>query len=134
MYGSISMIPASTVGGSVGISTTLRDFFGSGFDIDTVVSKLPIQSKHDYWKLEGNYWQLLVKLPGVTKDDLKVTVKEELVIIEGKEDTEFYNAKYNQSFYLPKNCKRKDLMAVMKDGVLTLTVPKKELDFEVKVD
>ena len=77
--------------------------------------------------------------PGMTKDDFKVSLENdnELVISlekksEEKKDKknylrrEFSYASYQQTFIVPEEVEIESIKAAMNDGVLTITLPKKE--------
>ena len=86
-------------------------------------------------------YQVEIAAPGMTKDDFKVRVENdnELVISlekkeEHKEDKkkknylrrEFSYASYHQTFIIPEEVEVGHIAAAMNDGVLTITLPKKE--------
>ncbi len=78
------------------------------------------------------------ELPGVAKEDVKVSVHENVLTIQGerhleKEDQDkkhhrierFYGS-FARSFHLPDNVDESNIQANYKDGVLTLTLIKAE--------
>ena len=86
-------------------------------------------------------YQVEIAAPGMTKNDFKVRVENdnELVISlekkeEHKEDKkkknylrrEFSYASYHQTFIIPEEVEVGHIAAAMNDGVLTITLPKKE--------
>lgn len=85
-------------------------------------------------------YQVEIAAPGMTKNDFKVSVENdnELVISlekkeEHKEDKkknylrrEFSYASYHQTFIIPEEVEVEHIAAAMNDGVLTITLPKKE--------
>ena len=85
-------------------------------------------------------YQVEIAAPGMTKDDFKVRIEndDELVISlekkeEHKEDKkknylrrEFSYASYRQSFIVPDEVDVQKIGAKMEDGVLRITLPKKE--------
>ena len=103
----------------------------------------------DVYENEENY-QLKVDLPGVNKEDLKLSYKDGELSISGerKQETEEKNGqyhriertfgKYYRSFNLPKLIKSDKIDAEFKDGQLTVTIPKteeakpKQLEIKVK--
>lgn len=76
------------------------------------------------------------ELPAVNKEDVKVTLDEGMITIEGerKEDKETKNEKFHRiesfrgafsrSFAIPDNIDEKGIRAESKDGVLTVHLPK----------
>jgi HSP20 family molecular chaperone IbpA len=76
-------------------------------------------------------------LPGVSKDNLTIRVDGETLTIEGQVNlgeaasleavyAEIRNAQYKRSFVLSRDLDTSRIDAAMKNGVLTLTVPKLE--------
>jgi len=90
------------------------------------------------------------ELPGVRKEDVKVTISEDRVLtIRGEkkqerkvEERNFLRVErtfgsFSRSFLLPENVKTDEVDAKFEDGVLTITIPKveptKAKEVEVKV-
>jgi len=84
-----------------------------------------------------DHYEIQADIPGVAKDDLKVTVDNGVVTIQGErtqekeEDTKrlhrverFYGS-FTRSFTLPDDADASGLKAAAKDGQLTVTIPKK---------
>lgn len=91
---------------------------------------------------------ITAELPGMTKDDIEVTVSEDGVLTirgekkeEKKEEGENYIriersfGKFSRSFMLPENVKADEISGKFENGVLRLTIPKAEVQKakEVKV-
>jgi HSP20 family protein len=78
------------------------------------------------------------ELPGMSKDDIELEVENNVLMLKGerrferkeeKEDFHFIERSYGsfyRSFALPKNVDGENISAGYKDGVLTVTIPKKE--------
>ena len=89
------------------------------------------------------------ELPGLSREDIKITLKEGVLTIEGEKQsdseskeekpqwTERRYGKFSRSFNLPTEIDAGKVSAVCKDGVLKLTLPKAEeakpKEIEVKV-
>jgi HSP20 family protein len=90
------------------------------------------------------------ELPGVAKEDVKVTISEDRVLtIRGEkkqerkvEERNFLRVErtfgsFSRSFMLPENVKAEEIDAKFDNGVLTITIPKAEpskpKEVEVKV-
>jgi HSP20 family protein len=87
-------------------------------------------------------YEVEIAAPGMTKEDFKVSIENdnELVISlekkeEHKEDKnkkknylrrEFSYASYHQTFIIPEEVEVEHIAAAMNDGVLMITLPKKE--------
>jgi HSP20 family protein len=79
-----------------------------------------------------------VELPGVNKDDVKITMQDNVLTIRGEKKTEnkgkegnmhrverFYGS-FQRSFSLPTSVKSDKIEAEYKDGILTVSMPKAE--------
>ncbi|MEO0137183.1 MAG: Hsp20/alpha crystallin family protein [candidate division WOR-3 bacterium] len=98
---------------------------------------------------DGNI-EVRAEIPGVNKEDLKVTVEGDVLSISGerKKESETKDKKYHriERYYgkfcrtinLPYAVEAEKVKATYKDGVLTITLPKpetaktKEIEVEVK--
>ncbi|GFP86125.1 heat shock 22 kDa protein mitochondrial [Phtheirospermum japonicum] len=82
------------------------------------------------WKHSGEGVHLRVDMPGLGKEDVKVSVKENIVSIKGAGKKEFEGdgktgRGYSSMVYLSKKLyKMKEMKAEMKNGVLKVFVPK----------
>jgi len=93
-----------------------------------------IEVKHK----NGNF-VVRAELPGLTKDEVKVEVLEESLVIEGerkreKEEkgeefyrSERYYGKFYRSIPLPKGAKAEEIKAELTNGVLEVVIPVPEL-------
>ena len=80
----------------------------------------------------------IVELPGLAKDDVKLTIAEGTLTIRGEkkreqehQDRNFYRmersyGEFVRQFTLPEGVKEEDVEADFKDGILEIIVPKKE--------
>lgn len=80
------------------------------------------------------------ELPAVKKEDVKVTVDQGMITIEGerrqdKEDktekyhrVESFHGTFARSFSLPENASTDDIRCESKDGVLTVHIPKAKVE------
>jgi HSP20 family protein len=98
---------------------------------------------------KDNYFVML-DLPGVAKDDVKVSYADGQLSVSGErkqekesKDSKFHRVervygRYYRSFSLPQTVKEGKIEAEFKDGQLTITVPKaeevkpKELEIKIK--
>ena len=83
-------------------------------------------------------FEVRAELPGVAKDDLHVSVKDNLLTLSGEkrqenvDDTQNYRraerryGNFQRSFTLPAEVNTDDIKAEYTDGVLTLSIPKPE--------
>ncbi len=95
-------------------------------------------------------YRVKVELPGVNKDDVKITMQENILTIRGEKKQEqeskssnFHRLErsygsFQRSFTLPAHVKHDKIEAVYNDGILTITLPKaeeakpKQIDVRVK--
>lgn len=90
----------------------------------------------DIWEKDNNIF-VKMAMPGIKKEDIKITVNGDTLSIEGstKEKTEekedkkyflrsFQNYSYSQRFNLPATIDTENVDAKFEDGVLTVTLPK----------
>jgi HSP20 family protein len=96
-----------------------------------------------------NEYLVKLELPGVNKDDVKITMQENILIVRGekKQEKESKDSNYRRversfgsfqrSFTLPTTVKSDKIEASYKDGILSITLPKaeeaKRKQIEVKV-
>jgi HSP20 family protein len=83
-------------------------------------------------------FQVKVELPGVQKDDVKITMQENILTIRGEKkqekesrSTEHHRLErsygsFQRSITLPASVKHDKIEAFYKDGILTVTLPKAE--------
>jgi len=86
--------------------------------------------------LADDAYRIAIELPGVAEEDVELTVHDGLVQVKGekssereeKGDTWFFSERqygaFSRSFRLPPDAEETQVAADMKDGVLTITVPK----------
>ncbi|MBO8152607.1 MAG: Hsp20/alpha crystallin family protein [Candidatus Marinimicrobia bacterium] len=94
-------------------------------------------------------YYVTVELPGVKKNDVKVAVKDNLLMISGEKKSEkeekgknYHRSErvfgsFQRTFRLPELVDQDNISAEYKDGVLHITIPKKEeavsKEIEIKV-
>ena len=83
-------------------------------------------------------FEILANLPGYKKDDIKISLHENQLMIEANTNVkqeeqkgtvyrcERYSGSYRRNLMLPENADLSKISAKMEDGVLRLSVPKKE--------
>jgi HSP20 family protein len=120
--------------GMPSLSTMFSDMFENDFFSNRFPSNLPAVNI----KENGDDYKVEVAAPGLKKDDFKITVEDDIINIsaehedEKKEsDGEYSRREYNynsfsRSFTLPEGVKEEDINAKYEDGILKLTIPKKE--------
>lgn len=112
--------------------SAIKWFDDQGFKDDDI-----FKPKSDIVESNDNYI-INIDLPGLSKNDVKLTYKDNCIIVNGERKTEslnknaefhrheLYTGKFYRSFTLPNMGSWEDIQASMKDGILTITVPKSE--------
>jgi len=87
---------------------------------------------------DSNNIKLYSELPGFKKEDIKITVKDDIIKISGTRDLpetpekvnwlrhERFHGDFSRSFMLPFGVDSEKVKADFKDGVLNIVLPKKE--------
>jgi len=81
---------------------------------------------------------IYAELPGISKDDVKINIADDILTISGekkeeaKQDGHTYHriertyGKFQRNFTLPVHIQADKVRATFKNGILTITLPKKE--------
>ncbi|EOA36232.1 hypothetical protein CARUB_v10010182mg [Capsella rubella] len=91
-------------------------------------------------KEQDDCYKLRYEVPGLTKDDVKITVDDGVLVIKGEhkteeekgspEEDEYWSSKsygyYNTSLSLPDDAKVEEIKAELKNGVLNVVIPRTE--------
>lgn len=124
------------------------DRFFRGFEDEEEVRLATWSPRVDISETDDEYI-VRAEVPGVSKDDIKVTIKDNVLTISGekKQEKEMKNenfhrvervyGSFSRTFTLPGAVKVDKIEAKFKDGVLTIKLPKveeaKAKEIEVKV-
>lgn len=91
-------------------------------------------------KEDEKKFSLDLAVPGIDKKDLKIEINEDVITVSSetrneKEETqdgykrrEFSYSSFCRSFYLPENVNREKIEANYRDGILTVVLPKQEVE------
>ena len=106
--------------------------------VETDVSAYDWAPSVDISETDDNF-ELRAELPGIAKDDLHVSVKDNLLTLSGEkrqenvdDDTQNYRrverqyGSFQRRFTLPSEVAADSIKAEYSDGVLTLSIPKPE--------
>jgi HSP20 family protein len=87
---------------------------------------------------DDNAYKVSLALPGLTKDELKISYKDKVLTVEAKQKSdkedgaqgyvyrEIRQGDFKRSFKLPKGVNEDDISAIFENGLLVVTVPKAE--------
>ena len=88
-----------------------------------------------------NDYKLLMVLPGLTKEDIKITTKDHVITIsfekEEKTDKRYFVSDFKKSYRLPDDVKEKDIEGKVENGLLELKLPidrKKSLERSISLN
>ena len=107
-------------------------FFNEDFTDNSKLMAVDVAENEKEFKVKAN-------LPGVQKENVKVTMKDNQLMIEAhheakKEESEHgtiiraerFTGNYQRIINLPDNCQSDAIKATLENGVLQLIIPKKE--------
>lgn len=134
----MSLIPRNNLHNSLFDFDNLFDHLWGGNMPETTLSNDTFSPRIDV-REKGKHYEISAELPGVNKDDVSVTLDNGVLTIaaethqEDKEEKEGKvirqerrYGKFMRTFNLGSDVQESDIQANFKDGVLTLTAPKKE--------
>ncbi|KAK6912213.1 Alpha crystallin/Hsp20 domain [Dillenia turbinata] len=115
----------------------LYEFFPSGLgdalvqasnNVSRLFDQLSPSRLLGHIKEKDECYKLRFDMPGLSKEDVKITVENGVLYIKGehKEDEDQWHQEYqyDTSLVLPDDAKVDEIKAEMKDGALTLLLPK----------
>ena len=132
----IPMIPSDILGMQKDINRMFEDFFRGGLE-DTNLMTSSWSPAVDLAET-GEEFLAKVELPGVDKNDIKITMENNVLTIRGEKQqekkekdvnfhrVERYYGSFQRSFELPGNVKNDKIDAEFNDGILTIRMPKAE--------
>ena len=109
----------------------LDEFPNIGLDIN-----YPVKPRTDYYADDENIY-LNIEIPGVKKEDIKISLKDNVLTVSGeKKDlsnkgkggavfkSERNFGQFTRSYRLPEGLNTDDIKAAFEDGILTIVVSK----------
>ena len=102
--------------------TTKKDTFDRLFDETMTEMLSTFKAPHSSMEIVNDELNMEFEVPGFSKDDFKITVENHKLIIEGSTNSKVFNKSYkiNDGWNVSKTS------AEVKNGILTITIPKKE--------
>lgn len=108
------------------------NFFESDFFDNTQSGKSPSANIKEL----GDRFEVELAIPGLEKEDLNIELNDNLLTISSEKTNEheekdahysrreFHFASFTRSFRLPENIRDEDIKATVKNGVLSVEIPK----------
>lgn len=102
------------------ITKSISPFFNT-FDNMFDFEKIQLSPKTNVEKNETNY-QIKIAIPGLTKDDFKITIKESIlkIVFDG---VSLFVPKFNKTYSIPDDVDENNIDGKVEHGILTLTLP-----------
>jgi HSP20 family protein len=106
--------------------TLFKDPFFQGLESAFETNRFMRTPETKISKKETEY-RVEVSVPGLTKDDLKITTKDGVLRIsfekEEKDERNHFVTNFTKSYNVPDDVKEKDILGKVENGVLILTLP-----------
>jgi HSP20 family protein len=106
--------------------TLFKDPFFQGLESAFETNRFMRTPETKISKTETEY-KVEVSVPGLTKDDLKITTKDGVLRIsfekEEKDERNHFVTNFTKSYNVPDDVKEKDILGKVENGVLILTLP-----------
>ncbi|KAL8188563.1 hypothetical protein R6Q57_029851 [Mikania cordata] len=95
------------------------------------------------WDIQDNENEIKMRfdVPGLSKEDLKVFVEDNMLVIKGEhkqqqdqndqDDQGSWATAYHTRIHLPDNCEKDKIKADLKNGVLFISIPKMKVERKV---
>lgn len=140
----IPTFPSDVLGMQKEINRMFENFFRGGMEETDLLS--PAWRPAVDLEETGDEYKAKVELPGVDKNDIKITMEGNVLTIRGEKQQEkkekdvnyhrverFYGS-FQRSFELPGGVKNDKIEAEFKDGILTVRMPKAEESKAKQID
>ena len=122
------------------LSNVLENFFDTdvvnflGTDVTSTIPAVNVKETNDAYKVD-------VAAPGLKKEDFKINLENNILTIKAEKETkqeekdennkfrrkEFSYTSFQRSFSLPDIIEEEKIQAKYENGILCITVPKKEI-------
>lgn len=109
---------------------------------DTMTTPGTMSEMRTPWDVmeDQNEFKMRFDMPGLSKEDVKVSVQDDMLIIKGEQkkdegDDDAWGKRsyssYDTRLQLPDNCEMDKIKAELKNGVLYISLPKAKVERKV---
>lgn len=106
--------------------TLFKDPFYSIFD-EVLDTRSYLRTPQISVRKNDNEYKVLMSVPGLTKEDIKISTKERVLTIsynkEEKDDKTHFVSSFYKSYTLPEDVKEESIKGKVENGILELTLP-----------
>lgn len=106
--------------------TLFKDPFFQGFESMFENPRFQKSPETNISVTETEY-KIQVCVPGLTKEDLKISIKEGVLKIsfdnQEKDEKQIFTHSFVKSYNIPDDVKEKDIIGKVENGILSLTLP-----------
>lgn len=106
--------------------TLFKDPFQSIFD-EVLDTRSYLRTPQISVRKHDNEYKVLMSVPGLTKEDIKISTKEGVLTIsynkEEKDDKTHFVSSFYKSYTLPEDVKEDNIKGKVENGILELTLP-----------
>jgi HSP20 family molecular chaperone IbpA len=110
-----------------------NDLFG-GLMFDSILKEKGLGTPVDYADEDAKNYYITIQAAGYKKDDIKVTVEGRCVKVLGKSSHDRMRGSLDYYFTAPKPIETIGIDADLKDGVLTVMIPKQEKEQPIQIE
>ena len=82
---------------------------------------------------KDNSFEAILEVPGFDKDNLKVEVEEDYIKLNGEAEVGGKKRTFSRCYELPQKADRKKLSAKLTNGILELSVPRKDISKKIPI-
>lgn len=94
------------------------------FEASNATTKGDVEFSYDTnWDQKENVWMVTIETPGVKKENIKIDIENELLLVTAEKTSGLHLGKFEQRFSLPKTVDPEKIEAGFEDGVLTVRLP-----------
>ena len=106
--------------------TLFKDPFFDVVDKAFDTARIAVSPQTSIRKTETEY-KVLLSIPGLTKEDLKITTKDGILKIsfekQEKDERTYFVNNFVKAYNIPDDVKEKDIVGKVENGILELTLP-----------